>query len=300
MLKTQSLFLLLFLQYFTFTAQINATYGFINVGAGSGTEDPGPWPVVSGLACRPFKAVGVASQPSANGRFAFNNWSLGATNGVDDELQMTGALSGLSYYEVRLLCQPGYTFSLTAIRFHVRRSSTGCRHFTVRSSADDFSNGLSASTGTNQIISVRPGNYFFWKYDSVSTSADQKGCIVYPALQFSDSLSFRFYAWNAESSGGSFSLDNVTFSGFFLNDNPALNTEKLAITESKIRYRRENREYFLSDFSAADWYLYDLGGQLIKVEKGTTCFSAGDAPFFLMRCVQEGRVIYQKKKMKYD
>ena len=287
MLKTQSLFLVFFSHYFTVTAQVlNVTFGFINVATGTGIKDPGPWPSLSGMEFRPFTAYGVSAQPEASGRFAFNGWPTGASSGVDDELQFNGTLSGLSYYEFRVVPQPGFSFYLNAISFHVRRSSTGIRHFCVRSSADDFTANLSATTGTNLQIAVRPTNYFFWQYDSISVSGDQKGCAVLPAQIINDSLTVRFYAWNAESAGGSFSLDNVSVSGRLINL-ATLGCEDTRQSEpNRILYDYERTCFCLSSGEEADWFLFSADAKLMRSEKKVNCFRTVETKSGLIRCLK--------------
>jgi hypothetical protein len=204
--------------YFFGNAQFIATYGFAAVTASSGPTDPSVLPVVNGINFKPFTAYGVANNPSAAGRFSFNGWPLGATDGVDDCTLYTGALSGLSYYEVSLTVDPGYTLYLNEVSFGMRRSTTGVRNFSIRSHKDNFSSELAAGSGTNTKVSVIPTNVFFWKYDSVSTSSDQRSLTVNPGpTPITDSIVLRFYAWNAEASGGSFSIDNVSFKGNVLD-----------------------------------------------------------------------------------
>jgi hypothetical protein len=296
MRNTQSLFLVLFLQYFTLYPQINANFGFINVAPGTGQVDPGPWPSVAGMEFKPFKANGVSAQPSAFGRFAFTGWPTGATNGVDDELQLSGAMSGLHYYELALKALSGYTFYVSAIRFTVRRSSTGCRHFMVRSSDDDFSSGLAASTGTNSQISVRPGNYFFWNFDSTATSYDQKGCVVFPNLNCSGSLIFRFYAWNAETTNGSFSIDNVTVSGFMTSSLTTGAPEAVAETSTVlISFDVRTQQYCLSNGLQGDWFLMDNVGRLLKQEKQSETLAAVEAGDYYVYCIHGGRLLYCRR-----
>ncbi len=287
MIKTQRLFLVFFSHYFTVTAQVlNATFGFINVATGTGIRDPGPWPSLIGMEFRPFTAYGVSAQPVASGRFAFNGWPTGASSGVDDELQFTGTLSGLSYYEFRIVPQPGFSFYLNAISFHVRRSSTGTRHFCVRSSADDFTTNLSATTGTNLQIAVRPTNYFFWRYDSVSVNGDQKGCAVLPALIIKDSLTVRFYAWNSESSDGSFSLDNVTVSGRLVNLTTVGFEDTKQSESNRILYDYDRTCFYLSNGEEADWFLFSGDAKLIRSEKKVSCFRTVETKAGLIRCLK--------------
>lgn len=193
-----------------------ATYGFADVNSSSGNADPSPTPTVKGLVFGSFVAMGTPANSNATGRFSFTDWPLGAMDGVDSYAMFTGALSAMMYYEVNIAVVPGNTLSLNAISFAVRRSGTGIRNYCVRSNVDNFSNDLTAGTGASSKLSVIPTNVFFWNYDSVSTASDQKGSCIYLNSSFSSissSVVFRFYAWNAEANGGSFSIDNVVFSG---------------------------------------------------------------------------------------
>ncbi|MDI1356204.1 MAG: T9SS type A sorting domain-containing protein [bacterium] len=191
-------------------------YGFTDVTSSSGIVDPTPAPNVVGLAFGSFTAVGGPSNPSASGRFSFSDWPLGGIDAVDSYSAYTGALSAMMYYEVSVAVLPGYTLSLNALSFAVRRSGTGIRNYCVRSSLDNFSNDLTAATGSSTKLSVIPTNVFFWNYDSVSTASDQKGSLINFGSAFSNltgTTTLRFYAWNAETNGGNFSIDNVAISG---------------------------------------------------------------------------------------
>jgi hypothetical protein len=82
----------------------------------------------------------------------------------------------------------------------------------VRTSADGFMMNLPASVTTNTNISVVGSNEFFWNYDAISTAQNGSTINLFGATTTS-SVSFRFYAWNSEGSGGTFSIDNVVFNG---------------------------------------------------------------------------------------
>jgi hypothetical protein len=194
-----------------------ATYGFDDVTSNTGLTDPTPPPVVQNLVMGSFRASGQASNPGASGRFSFSAWPLGAVDASDDYWDFTGALSATSYYEVGLKIVQGHTLELRSIAFNVRRSGTGIRTYCVRSSKDGYTGNLAASTGTNTKLEVITGDVFLWKHDSISTSGDQRGSVLVLDSAYShltDTIAFRFYAWNSEATGGTFSIDNVTFSGY--------------------------------------------------------------------------------------
>ena len=264
MKKIYPLILLFILQNFAILAQFNANFGFINVANGTGSVDPGPFPQVPGLSILPFKANGVSAQASASGRFSFSSWGIGALNGVDDAAQFTGAFSGLQYYEVAIVAQSGYTLQVSKLFFHMRRSSTGVRFFSVRSNADNFTSNLSASTGTSTGVAVYPQNEFFWLYDSSSTASDQKLLSVDATNRVytsSDTVVFRFYAWNAESTSGSFSIDNVTITGTCNSLTAGVSNEKADNNRPEIIIDNVRQRAHLQNKMAVNWQLYSIGAE---------------------------------------
>jgi len=191
-------------------------YNFSNVTSSTGSVDPTPVPTATGVSFGSFTAVGVSANPNASFRFTYTGWPLGATNGVDTYSTFTGVLTPTAYYEVNLTPQAGYSVGLSSMSFSMRRSSTGVRNFAVRSSADGFTNNLPASVNS-QNMSVESPNVFFWTFDVTSNATDIKGNTITLGgsafSSFTNAVSFRFYAWNAEGSGGTFSIDSVVFYG---------------------------------------------------------------------------------------
>ncbi|MFN7015317.1 MAG: T9SS type A sorting domain-containing protein, partial [Bacteroidia bacterium] len=89
------------------------------------------------------------------------------------------------------------------------------RTYVVRSSADSFVANLPASISpANANLIAQPGDIFFFNADN---SASQTGStITLSGVNFTDltlPITFRFYAYNAEGTGGNFSLNNVVVSG---------------------------------------------------------------------------------------
>ncbi|WP_317899408.1 T9SS type A sorting domain-containing protein [Aurantibacillus circumpalustris] len=226
MIKNLPIICLTFFNFFMSAQKFVVTYGFPEVSTTTGTVDPSTTPTVTGLVFNSFSSTGASANPSATGRFSFTKWPIGGVDGTDDYSNFTGALSPTVYFEVSIAINPGYTLSLNTLSFSMRRSGTGIRHYCVRSNLDGYTNNLAASTGTATKLSVIPGDVFFWNYDSVSTSNDQKGSTITFGNQFktlTQPITFRFFAWNAESSGGSFSIDNVSFDGSVLDSLILLN-----------------------------------------------------------------------------
>jgi hypothetical protein len=226
MIKNLPIICLTFFKFYVGAQNFVATYGFADVTSSTGTVDPSSTPNVTGLSCKSFSAIGASINPSASGRFSFTNWPTGALNGTDDYSNYTGVLSPTVYYEVSIAVNPSYSLTLNTITFSMRRSGTGIRQYCVRSNLDGYTNNLAASTGTATKLSVIPNDVFFWNYDSVSTSSEQKGSSLNLGNAFSNltqPVTFRFFAWNAESSGGTFSIDNVSFIGSILDSLTASN-----------------------------------------------------------------------------
>jgi hypothetical protein len=225
MIKNTLFIGLTFFSFSVIAQNFSVTYGFPNVSTTTGSVDPGPAPQFKGVMFGSFKAVGVSPNPNASGRFSFTNWPLGATNGVNNYTAFTGKPDSSAYFELQIMPVLGYTLNLDNISFGMRRSGTGIRNYCVRSGFDNFVSNISAGTGSNSKIGIVNPDVFFWKYDSVNITSDQKGSIVYLDSNFknlTDTITFRFYAWNSEAKGGSFSIDNVNIMGSAYNVPPDL------------------------------------------------------------------------------
>ena len=199
-------------------ADFTATYDFAAVTASSGLTDPTPVPTVANLTCGSFTAVGTPANPNASVRFSSTSWPIGGVNGNDTYAAHTGVLNTGEYYAVTLTPQPGFALNLTALTFTIQRSATGIRTYAVRSNAggDGFATNLPASINpANSNLSVQAGNVFYYALDALATA--QNGSTVTltgPSFQnVTTPVTFRFYGWNAEASGGTFSIDNVVFTG---------------------------------------------------------------------------------------
>ncbi len=204
-----------------------ATYSFAATTTVSGTTDPTPPPVVTGLTCGSFMAVGTPSaNPNAAGRFSFVGWPTGALTGttsVDTYSTMTGSINTNEYYEVILTPQSGYTLALNGIAFTAQRSGSGIRNYAVRTSADGFTNNLPAAVVTNTNLSVVGANEFFWNFDVITSAQNGSNINLFGATSTS-SVAFRFYGWNSETLAGTFSIDNVAFSGTITGTPPPCNS----------------------------------------------------------------------------
>ena len=181
----------------------------------NGEVDPTPPPTVTGLTFYSFISTGAAANPNANGRFSFPSQPLGGVNLSDDFSQFTGSLNLAAYFEVNISPLSLIELQLDTIAFTVQRSGTGIRNYAVRSSVDGFAANLAASINpANANFAVGAGNEFQWLFDA-QTGANNGSLVTLglPHANLTTNVTFRFYGWNAEASTGTFSVDNVTFSG---------------------------------------------------------------------------------------
>lgn len=201
----------------TITAQsFTALYSFDSVKTTTGLIDPSPVPTATGVTFGSFSATGTSVNPNATGRFSYTNWPLGATSGNDLYSSLTGAINTAEYYEVTVTPLAGFTMTLTSITFKLQRSGTGIRTYSVRSSADTYAANLPASINpANTNLSVQTSDIFFWNLDA-TTSQQSGSTITLSGTDFTNSTTpktFRFYAWNAEGTGGTFGIDTVMLNG---------------------------------------------------------------------------------------
>ena len=190
-------------------------YNFNGLHLPQGTTDPSVGssntPTLSG----PFSAHGAGTNPSDHGRFSFNNWGIGATNGVVNYSSLTGALDSSKYYEVTIATDASHSMTINGFDFDVNRSVTGIRTFAVRSSINGFASNIGTASlspfDTTKIV-VKPNNVFFYKKDTtVNVSGSHITLGTGYSMGFSSSITFRFYGWNAEDALGTFGIDNVNF-----------------------------------------------------------------------------------------
>ena len=200
--------------FIAYSQTFTATYDFAATSTVSGTTDPTPSPTVSGITCGSFVAVGTPStNPNAGGRFSFVGWPTGAVNGATTYSSMTGSISPSQYYEVTLTPINGYTVTINSIGFKFQRSSTGVKSYAVRSSLDAYNANLPASVTSGTNIIVAGTNEFFIVPDISSFYLGSLVDLAATSFSFTTATSFRFYGWNSEASGGTFSIDDVVIDG---------------------------------------------------------------------------------------
>lgn len=185
------------------TSPFSVTYTFVNTTTTTGTTDPTPVPTATGVTLGNFSAHGLSANSTAGGRFAYSGWNT-TIPGVDPS----------RYYEMTLAPATGMSLDLDSISFGLRRTGTGPRDFSLRSSLDGFSSDLGSSSATSPEISIQ-GNAFHFVND-IAPTANIQGNQVQLSTEFDalrTPITFRFYAANPETAAGSFTLDDVTVNG---------------------------------------------------------------------------------------
>ena len=209
-MKVKLLLLALFVSFLSWGQAFNANYAFGSVTTTSGTTDPTAVPTATGATFGSFNAVGTPLNPNAATRFTFTGWDTGAINGSNT---FSGVINTGKYYQVTVTPASGYTLDINSIVFTVQRSGTGIRQYSVRSSLDYTTNLPASISPANTNLSIASTNVF--QVTDASTGAENGSTISlgssYDAI--SSAVTFRFYGWNAEAAGGSFSIDNVVING---------------------------------------------------------------------------------------
>ena len=163
-----------------------------------------------------FLKVGVTTS-SSSGNFRASAWALDATSG-----SLTGSVDLGKYFEFSLTAAAGFTFDMTSFTFGVGRSSTGPRSFQWRSSLDTYGSVISGYATVNTNLSQSLGAGTLSYTSDVTTAATGNVLNLSNATyQGLTNITFRFYAFNAETNSGTGGLEgNFTFAGSLLNTNP--------------------------------------------------------------------------------
>ena len=160
-------------------------------------------------------AHGVSGNSSIDGEFAFNDWDTGATDMDTSFVSLTGSLNSAKYYEITVSPQLGHSMRLTGLTFKVDRSNDGPRTFAVRSNVtNNFGTNLAATLGpVDSILNVNGTTFYF---DKDTSGIGSKATVTVSGDPYTNQITpitFRIYAWNAESDNGSFTVDSLTVKG---------------------------------------------------------------------------------------
>ena len=132
------------------------------------------------------RGSGLTASSSA-GTFSSSAWTTGSSPEVSD------------YYSFSITPIDGTLLTLSSLTLDERRSSTGIRDWSVRSSLDNFAADLS----------------HFTVPDDANTRIDQATQLGSSFQSILAGLEFRIYGYNAESGAGTWRIDNVKLSGSY-------------------------------------------------------------------------------------
>lgn len=160
-----------------------------------------------------FTKVGITTS-SSGGNFRASGFALDPVIGT-----LTGTNDPAKYFEFSLTADSGFTLSMTNINFGVGRSGTGPRTFVWSSSVDSF-----ATIITNYSVPANvTNNAGVITIGDVTSTTLTNIVLDLSAASFQSltAVTFRFYAYNSEASGGTGGLQGpLSFSGSLLNTNP--------------------------------------------------------------------------------
>jgi autotransporter-associated beta strand protein len=152
--------------------------------------------------------VGVTTG-SSSGNSRATGWTLdpGTVGDLD------GGIGAGNYYQFSLTAASGYTLDMTSFTFGVGRSGTGPRSFQWRSSLDNYETAFSNYTSTNAALSNTSGAL---SYKTDATTSATGNVLNLSSLTGLSGVTFRFYGYNSEATGGTGGLEgNFTFAGAF-------------------------------------------------------------------------------------
>lgn len=163
-------------------AQI-VTFSFTGAAGNESSFAPDSQPVGATVGSM-TRGSGLTADTTA-GTFNSSSWTTGLSADAND------------YYTFSITPHSGISMSLTRLELDERRSASGIRNWSVRSSLDSFGSDLA-------LFSVP---------DDISTRTDQAVALNSAFGSLTSSLEFRIYGFAAESGSGTWRIDNVQLSG---------------------------------------------------------------------------------------
>jgi len=192
-----------------------------------------------------FSATGLTSTTTAN-RYAWSNTSTGAIN--------TG-----KYFEVSVTPATSHKLSISSIKMRIQRSNTGPRDLVVRTNPS-YDTNLAASIENNTELSIQPTNVVHFELDN---STAQEGVIISPAITDATAkVTFRIYFYNAEATGGTFSVDDVVITGTSIFDETLAVVDATKAKANLVKNTIVSNELIFG--AAAKVSVYNTAGQVVK------------------------------------
>ncbi|WP_460575043.1 YDG domain-containing protein, partial [Flavobacterium koreense] len=194
--------LLLFFSTNAVGQAFSGTYSFAGT-VGNVSSLPYNGTAITNLTVNPLVKVSVSTS-SSSGNSRATNWPTGSVNG--------GAIGGNvdlgKYYEFSITASAGYTISNPSIQFGVGRSGEGPRRFQWRTSLDTYASLIPVTTTGASLTNV--SNVL----ESPDANSGYTGNVVSVSNTGISTITFRFYAYGAETNAGTGGLQgNLIFNG---------------------------------------------------------------------------------------
>ena len=181
--------------------QFSGTYNFATGGNVNSFNYNGS--VISSLTVSAITKNGITTSSSTN-NFRASAWTTGSTNGG----AAGGTIDLTDYFEFTITAAAGYIISNPTLSFGVGRSAAGPRSFQWRWSLDSYGSALSVGT-VNASVTHSSGVLV-----TPDANSGYTGNAISATTSGQTSITFRFYAYGAESSGGTGGLHGaLTFGG---------------------------------------------------------------------------------------
>jgi PKD repeat protein len=200
----------------------NAIYTFDNVSTSTGNIDPTLPPSqingnVVNLNFSNFSAIGIGANSLTNGVFNFDNYDNGALDSNTNYADLTGTINTSKYFTFSITPETSQAMTLSSLTFKVSRNNEGIRTFVVRSSIDNYTSNLNATVLNidSAKLSIQTGNIFYIKNDNSDTLTGAKIVLGSAFANLDNTVTFRIYAYNSESSNGTFQIDDINLTGTF-------------------------------------------------------------------------------------
>jgi len=220
--------------------------------------------------------AGTGSTNVAAGNFSATVYSpTGTANRYAHSGATTSTTPNLNqYFSVTITPNAGVNLSISSVGFRTQRSGTGPRSYIVRSSADSYATNLPASiVPANSELEVIATDVFHFVNDCSSCSGQNGNTATTSISDVTTPVTFRFYFFDSESTGGTFSVDDVVITGSATSGSLSVSENFTAKLSNFIKNTlvKNNEIVFGSDVK--DIKVYTLSGAVVKtgsVKNGST------------------------------
>jgi len=169
---------------------------------------------ITNLTVGALTKTGVTTS-SSSGNSRASGWGTGSA----DAGTAGGSIDLSKYFEFTITADSGYTISNPTLTYGVGRSGTGTRRFEWRWSIDSYGSALSVGT-VNGSITHTSGIL-----ETPDANSGYTGNVITTSTSNQTTITFRFYAYGAESNTGTGGLQgNLTFGGTLVANGSSAST----------------------------------------------------------------------------